>query len=117
MSRRPRKRRATFGWRASREESKRHHELADGPAVTERGDRLAGPLQRIGRADLWRDLVFAPPAEQPLNMIGVALRLAGDEPAPEHAAHIAALEQGQVEREFCDSSREADDEEAAFPGD
>src|SRR5258708_1314571 len=50
-------------------------------------------------------------------MFSVASGIAREEATPEHTAHIAAFEQGQVKRELRDSGWKADDEEAAFPGD
>ena len=43
--------------------------------------------------------------------------LARDEAAPEHAAHVAALEQRQIERQPGDAGGKADDQIAALPGD
>src|SRR4051812_28022110 len=77
----------------------RHHQFADRFAVAQSSDRLAAVLERIGRADLRRDLAFPPPAEQLFDMRRVALGVARDEPAPEHTAHVAALQQRQVERQ------------------
>src|SRR5580765_525004 len=113
----PRRSSAPFGWRANRQASKCHHQLSDGLAVTKRFDRLAGAIQRIGRADLGRDLVLAPPAEQLFDVLGVSLRVASHERAPEDSAYVAALEQGEVERKLRDARRESDDEEAPLPGD
>lgn len=50
-------------------------------------------------------------------MRSVALWIACGPGAPEHPANITALEQGQVEREPGDTSREAYHAEPAFPGD
>src|SRR3546814_16848012 len=50
-------------------------------------------------------------------MSAVARRLARDESAPEDARDVAALEQGQVERQARDARREADDQVAALPRD
>jgi hypothetical protein len=47
----------------------------------------------------------------------VGLGIAGREGAPEDAAHVAGLEQGEVERKPRDAGGEADDEVAALPGD
>ena len=50
-------------------------------------------------------------------MGGIGLGIAGGEGAPEDAADVAALEQGEVERQLRDAGGEADDEIAALPGD
>src|SRR6476646_4911810 len=84
----------------------RHHDLADRAPVAERGDRLAAPFQREGRADLRRDPSLVPPPEQGFDVLGVALRVTGGERAPEYAAHVAALEQSEVERQLRYSGRE-----------
>ena len=47
----------------------------------------------------------------------VGLGIARGEGAPEHAAHVAALEQGQVERQPGNAGGKADHEVAAFPAD
>jgi hypothetical protein len=94
--RQPKRAHVQSGFQSSLEASKRHHQLTDGPAVPKRGDRFTGALQRIGRADLRRDLAFVPPAEQLLDMRGIGFRVARREGSPEYAADVAALQQRQV---------------------
>src|SRR5690348_4512447 len=115
--RRPRTAPAQSCSRATSTGSKRHHQLADGAAIAECGDGLTGALERIGAADSRSDVALAPPAEQLLDMRRVALGVAREKPAPEHAAHVAALEQSQVERQPRDPCRETNHQEAAFPSD
>src|SRR4051812_13639643 len=92
--------------RRSSRRSDRYDELPDRLAVAQRGDCVPPALERIGRADLRRDLAFGPPAEQLFDMRRITLRIARSKRSPEHAAHVAALEQGQVERELGDTRGE-----------
>src|SRR6185437_12037951 len=113
----PRTMRVRSGCRATRQDSQGHHQLADRLAIAKLGDRFAGALQGIGCADFRRDSPLLPPAEQLLHVLGIALRLAREKAAPEHAANVTALEESEVQRELCNTRREADDEEATLPGD
>ena len=47
----------------------------------------------------------------------ISFRVTRGKRTPEHAADVAALEQGEVEREAGDASRETDHQETPFPGD
>src|SRR3954468_4379752 len=65
-----------------------------------------------------RQLALGYPVEQVGHVGGVARRVALDECAPEHALHVASLQQQEVQRDFWDPAAcEADHKVAAFPGD
>src|SRR6185312_10583671 len=107
--------RVRSGCRATRQHSQGHHQLADRIAIAKLRDRFAGVLQGIGCTDFRRDSPLPPPAEQLLHVLGIALRLAREKAAPEHAANVTALEESEVQRELCDTRRKADDKESALP--
>src|SRR3546814_3906621 len=61
--------------------------------------------------------LFRSQLEQSRDIGAVAGRFARDECAPEDAGDVAALEQGQVERQARDAGVKADDQIAALPRD
>src|SRR3546814_8648936 len=73
--------------------------------------------QRKGLGDARRDPALAPQIEQVRDMALVGRRIARGERPPEHAAHVAALEQREVERQPRNPGGEADDQIAPFPPD
>src|SRR5690606_18528689 len=79
------------------------------------GDRLAAVGETEAFGDARADLALLPQLEQPRDIGAVARRLTCDEGTPEDARDVAALEQGQVERQARDARGEADDEVAALP--
>src|SRR5438270_8223867 len=102
--------RAQGAYRATRQSSQRDDQLARAPAIAQRGNRFGGAFEGEGRADLRRDLALGPPAEQLVDVRSIAPGLARGERAPKDAADVAALEQGEVERELRDARGKADDE-------
>src|SRR3546814_8486736 len=92
-------------------------QFADRGAVAGLGDRLAAVFEAEAFGDARADLALFPQLEQPRDIGAVAHRLARDESAPEDARNVAALEQGQVERQARNARGEADDEIAALPCD
>ena len=94
-----------------------HDDLADRPAVGEGGDRFPALLkgEHLGHFGLELSLRVE---RQQIGDVGlVPLRLTRDEGAPEHAAHVATFEQGQVQRQAWDAGGKTDDQETPFPGD
>src|SRR3546814_15743683 len=79
--------------------------------------RSAAVFEAEALRDARLDLALFPQLEQPRDISAVARRLARDESAPEDARDVAALEQGQVERQARDARGEADDQIAALPRD
>ena len=86
----------------------RDDELADRAAAFELGDRFVRLVEGVGFADQRGDLAILPQLLQLGDVGGVLLRLARGEGAPEHAANIAAFQQGEVERHLGDARRETD---------
>src|SRR3546814_5660675 len=68
--------------------------------------RSAAVFEAEALRDARLDLALFPQLEQPRDISAVARRLARDESAPEDARDVAALEQGQVERQARDRSEE-----------
>src|SRR3546814_5264031 len=92
-------------------------QLADRRPVAELGNRLAAVFEAEALGDARLDLALFPQLEQPRDISAVALGFTRDESAPEDARDVAALEQGQVERQARDARREADDPVGALPRD
>ena len=85
--------------------------------AAEPGDGLAGLGQRKALGHHRLDGALGVERHQLGDVGGVGLSDRGAEGAPEHADHLAGLEQRQVERQLGDAGREADHQEAALPGD
>ncbi len=74
-------------------------------------------FQRIGGVDARVQLARRDPIEHLAHVGAMALRVALDGFAPEHADRRRAFDEQQVERDFRDVARgKADDQEAALPG-
>ncbi len=75
-------------------------------------------FERVGRGDVGFELALGEPGKELLDVFLVVPRLVLGERAPEDADDGAAFEQREVERDTGNvARREADDQEAAIPGD
>src|SRR3954468_20367736 len=93
-------------------------DLAHGLAAGERLESLRRLGQRIDVIDVAGELALGGPARELVEARAIALGLALHPFAEIDADHLAAFEQGEIERQLRDlAGREADYEVAPFPGD
>ena len=92
-----------------------HDQFSNCFARAHLGDRVAALFERKHLGDLRRNFAVGPPVKQLGDIGTIMLRVARGKSAPENTAHIAALQQREIERQFGNASREPNNQIPAFP--
>ena len=93
----------------------RYHDLAEGFTIDQVLDRFAAALQRERLRHVRFDLALLVHRKHLSEIFLIGRWIARDSCAPEHAANVARLEQGEVQRDLWNTGWETDDEVASFP--
>ena len=90
-------------------------DLAERLAVDQVLDRFTAAFERERLRHVRFDLTFLVHGEHFSEILLIGCWIAGHGCAPEHAANVARLEQGEVQWNLRNTGRETDDEVASFP--